>query len=73
MDSVLNDFGTDLLARIEKSNAEHCQGCLALINDEPKAVLFCVLGGNCKELDREVVLGNTRETPVTSPRVRRAS
>ena len=73
MGTVLNDFGTDLLARIEKSNAEHCQGCLALIADDRKATPFCALGGRCKELDVEVVLGESRDTPATSWRTRMAS
>jgi hypothetical protein len=53
--------------------SRNCSGCLALIADDPKAVPFCALGGRCRELEREVVLGESRNTPETSWRTRRAS
>lgn len=56
----------------EATRSRHCAGCQALIDDDPKAVPFCALGGNCKALAEEVILGKSRDTPTTSWRTRRA-
>jgi hypothetical protein len=56
-----------------EANRSRCAGCLALIAEDPNAVPFCALGGDCKALDKEIILGAARDTPRTSWRTRRAS